>query len=437
MLYDETNVIFLEVYMNKTNSTTSPRWGAMTKLVVSLTLLVIVAALLIRFQTIIVPLLLAFVLAYLLYPVATLLDRIPSISWRMGVSLMYILLIAIIAGLVTLSGFGLVPQIQSLILLVENSIVEVPALLNEAVVWVNGISPIPIDINTINMEALAQQLLSYVRPVLGSTGQVLGTVASSAASFFGWGAFILIVSYFIMTESGGLRKNLVRIEIPGYTEDLQRLGNELKRIWNAFLRGQMIVFTLAFIFYFSVLSVLGVRYAIGLALLAGISKFLPYIGPAIVWITLGLVSYFQPYKLFSMTPLLYTLLAFVVVLIFDQLLDGLITPRIMAQALSVHPAAVLVSALVFADLLGVLGIIIAAPMLATAVLFGRYTMRKMLDQNPWLEHHLEPPPPLPWAGFVERIRTRLDLIPRKRSTPLPEADSAEMSDNNQSKGENS
>ena len=395
----------------------------MTKLVITLTLLVIIAALLVRFQALVIPLMLAFVLAYLFYPVATLLDRVPRISWRMAVSLMYLLLIAVIASLITLGGYGLIPQIQSLITLIENSLVELPSLLNEAVLWLSQNSPIPIDINTINLDAIVQQLLSYVQPLLGSTGQLLGAAASGAASFFGWGAFILIVSYFIMTESGGLRGNLFRVDVPGYTEDFHRLGEELKRIWNAFLRGQMIVFSLAFIFYLFALSVLGVRYAIGLALVAGISKFLPYIGPAIVWITLGLVSYFQPFKLFGLNPLMYTLLVFAVALVFDQLLDGFITPRIMAQALSVHPAAVLVAALVFADLLGVLGIIIAAPMLATFVLFGRYTMRKMLDQNPWPEQDIEPPPSFTWAGLVARIRQTLSLIPRKKQNTLPDTES--------------
>ena len=421
--------------MTHSNPSTSPSWGTMTKLVISLALLVIVAALLIRFQALIVPLLLAFILAYLFYPLATLLDRIPRISWRMGVSLMYLLLIAIIASLLTLSGYGLVPQIQSLISLVENSIVEVPSLLNVTVVWFNQTSPIPIDLSTIKLDELSQQLLSYVQPVLGSTGQVLGTVASSAASFFGWGAFILIVSYFIMTESGGLRGNLLKVEIPGYTEDFQRLGRELTRIWNAFLRGQMIVFSLAFVFYLFVLSMLGVRYAIGLALLAGLSKFLPYIGPAIVWITLGLVSYFQPFKLFGMSPLFYTLLVFAVALLFDQLLDGFITPRIMAQALSVHPAAILVSALVLADLLGILGIIIAAPMLATIVLFGRYTMRKMLDQPPWPEPEVEPEPLFTRERVLARIHRMLSLLPFKKRNTISDTDSTDLPDENQPEGE--
>jgi len=421
--------------MKQSSTPTSPRWGAMTKLVVSLTLLVIIATLLVRFQVLVVPLLLAFILAYLFYPIATLLDRVPYLSWRLAVTLMYVLILIIIGSLLTLGGYGLIPQIQSLITLIEKSIGELPSLMNEAVTWVSQVSPIPIDVNTINLDAVVQQLLSYVQPLLGSTGQLLGALASSAASFFGWGAFILIVSYFIMAESGGLRGNLIKIEIPGYTEDFQRLGNKLKRIWNAFLRGQMIVFSLAFIFYLFVLSVLGVRYAIGLALLAGISKFLPYIGPAIVWITLGLVSYFQTFKLFGLNPLVYTLLVFAVALVFDQLLDGFITPRIMAQALSIHPAAVLVSAFVFADLLGVLGIIIAAPMLATFILFGRYTMRKMLDQDPWPEETSVPLPPLPWAGLVTRLRRTFGLLPRKEENLPSDTESTDPPDEDQPKGE--
>ena len=421
--------------MTEQKPATSPRWGAMTKLVVSLALLTIIGTFLVHFNAIIVPLLLAFVLAYLFYPVATLIDRVPHLPWRVAVTLMYIFLIIIIAALVTLSGFGLVPQIQSLIILVENSITKLPSLLDQFLTWVSQTSPIPINVKTLNLDAIVQQLLSYIQPLLGSTGQLLGAVASGAAGIFGWTAFILIVSYFIMTESGGLRRNLLKIEVPGYTEDLNRLGMELQRIWNAFLRGQMVVFSLAFIFYFSVLSMLGVRYAIGLALLAGFSKFLPYIGPAIVWITLGLVSYFQPFKLFGMNPLLYTLLVFAFALVFDQLLDGFITPRIMAQALKVHPAGVLVAALVFADLMGVLGIIIAAPMLATFILFGRYTMRKLLDQNPWPQEEPEPLPPFLWTSLATRLRKTIGPLQRKKQNLPPDTDLTELSDKDQSKGE--
>jgi predicted PurR-regulated permease PerM len=61
----------------------------------------------------------------------------------------------------------------------------------------------------------------------------------------------------------------------------------------------------------------------------------------------------------------------------------MIMPRIMASALKVHPAAVLVAAIVGLDLLGILGVIIAAPLLATFQLVGRYFTRKLFDLDPW------------------------------------------------------
>jgi uncharacterized protein YneF (UPF0154 family) len=77
----------------------------------------------------------------------------------------------------------------------------------------------------------------------------------------------------------------------------------------------------------------------------------------------------------------------------DWFLDNFITPRIMARTLRVHPAAVLIAAIIAANLLGLLGVIIAAPFLATFLLLGRYIMRKMFDLNPFPKKEQVPPPP--------------------------------------------
>ena len=383
----------------------SPRWGSMTKLVVALTFIAILAWLISRFQSLIPPLLMAFILAYLLYPVASFLDRKLNFNWRAAVGTIYVLLLMLMLGLLTVGGLGLVQQIQSLIRLVQNSLVELPQLINGVVEWLETRIPIPIDLNTVDINALTDQLLAVVQPLLGETGQLLGTVASGAAEFFGWAFFILLVSFFILSESGGLRGSIIKLQIPGYNEDISRLGRELGRIWNAFLRGQIIVFFMTVIVYFILLNILGLRYAIGLAFLAGLARFLPYIGPAINWVILILVAYLQPFKLFGMSPIAYTLLVVVLALIIDQIFDNLISPRIMADVLKVHPAGVLVMALVAANLLGILGVVIAAPILATLQLFGQYIVRKMFDQDSW-----------PEAESEGRIRTTRQTLARLRRT---------------------
>jgi predicted PurR-regulated permease PerM len=184
-------------------------------------------------------------------------------------------------------------------------------------------------------------------------------------------------------ESGGFRTRIIHVDIPGYTEDIRRLRQKLGYIWNAFLRGQIIVFFSKVIAYTICMSILGVHFAIGVALIAGFASFLPYIGPAINWIVLGLVTYFQGSTPFGLSPLGYTAIAIITALVIDQVFDNLVTPRMMANTLKVHPAFVLIAAIIAANLIGILGIIIAAPLLATMQLVGRYTLRKLLDRDPW------------------------------------------------------
>ncbi len=428
--------------MTEQKPVASPRWGAITKLVVALTFIAILAWVFSRFQSIIPPLLMAFILSYLLYPVASFLSRKLRFSWRAAVGSIFILLLILFLSLLTVGGLGLVQQIQSLIRLVQNSLVELPQLVTSIADWFQTRSPIPVDLNAFDLNALTDQLISVVQPLLGQTGQLLGTVASGAAQFFGWAAFILLVSFFVLSESGGLRGSIIKLNIPGYNEDLSRLGRELGRIWNAFLRGQIIIFFMTVIVYTIMLSALGLRYAIGLAFLAGLARFLPYIGPAINWVILVLVAYFQPFKLFGMEPLAYTLLVVVLALIVDQIFDNLVSPRIMADVLKVHPAGVLVMALVAANLLGILGVVIAAPSLATLQLFGNYVLRKMLDQEPWPEKE-----PAAGAQPTQLLLTRLrrilrrvqnhafGLLRRKKQLSTPEADALDSQEENQSQGE--
>jgi predicted PurR-regulated permease PerM len=151
------------------------------------------------------------------------------------------------------------------------------------------------------------------------------------------------------------------------------------------------------------MSVLGVHYAIGVALLAGFASFLPYIGPAINWIVLGLVTYFQGGYPFGISPLGYTAIAIITALVIDQVFDNLVTPRLMANSLKVHPAYVLIAAIIVANLIGILGVIVAAPLLATLQLVGRYTFRKLVDRDPWPpEEDIIPPRRVP--KWIRKIR---------------------------------
>jgi predicted PurR-regulated permease PerM len=294
---------------------------------------------------------------------------------------------------------GLIGQIQNLIVTVQSFIDELPALIVGLTHRLFTIGPFVFTLSGFEWSnTLGQQVLGYVEPAIGKLGGLVGTLAGSAATTLGWTAFVVLASYFFLLESGGLRHRIIQIEIPGYAEDVRRLGHKLGRIWNAFLRGQMIIFVSTVVVYTIVFSILGVHYAIGIAILAGFATFLPYVGPAIAWVTLGLVTFFQsptpPFLgMIHWTPLIFTIVAVGLAIGIDQVFNNLVSPRIMAQVLRVHPAAVLISAIIAASLLGVLGVILAAPLLATLQLVGKYALRKMFDEDPWLPEEAAAPPP--------------------------------------------
>jgi len=397
--------------MDQSQSPTSPAWGANTKLVVALTVVVILGALVVNFQFIITPLLIALVLAYLLHPIAGFFQNRLRLSWGISVATVYLILIVLLLGLLTLGGVGLIQQAQGVIAIVQDGLKTFPQFIQNFSGQVYQFGPFEIDLRSIDLNAVSKQALDMVQPLLSRTGDLLGAIAGGAANFFGWTIFVVFVSYFVLEESGGLRGRIVAVEIPGYKLDVERLSRELSRIWNAFLRGQIIVFFIAFIVYFIALNALGVNYAISLAFLAGLARFVPYAGPSINWLALILVSYFQVYKIFEISPFSYTALVFGSSFIIDLIIDNIVSPRILSEALKVHPAAVLVAAIIAANLFGLLGVILAAPILASAMLLWRYIMRKMLDVNPWPEEEQhQPPPPL-----LDSIRNAFRNLKLKRN----------------------
>ena len=79
----------------------------------------------------------------------------------------------------------------------------------------------------------------------------------------------------------------------------------------------------------------------------------------------------------------------------DSIIDNIISPRIFSNALKIHPAAVLVTALIGYNVMGIVGMILAAPVLATLKLFFDYIIHKMLDMDPFADmKHITPPPPI-------------------------------------------
>jgi predicted PurR-regulated permease PerM len=394
----------------------SPSWNATTKLIVGLTLVAISAALVIQFRQIIGPLILAFILAYLVHPLAIRMVERAKVSWRMAVNLIYLVLLLLLIGSVTATGFATVQQVQSLIAVVNQFSERLPDLVANLSTQAISFGPFQFNFSQLNLQTLTDQALSAVQPMLGRVTTLISGFATSAAGTFGWALFVLIISYFLLAESGVSPTNMFPIEVPGYQEDIDRLLAELRNIWNAFLRGQMIIVSLVILASSTLMMILGVRYSVGIGLMAGAARFVPYLGPFVSWTVTGLVAFFQGGNHFGLQPLTFTIIVLVASILLDQIFDNIVVPRLLGQSLGVHPAAVLVSAIIATNLLGLIGLVLAAPVLATVKLLVRYIFRKMFDQDPWpLDDEPVHPFHMPWRSSWERLQVWW----RARQEPKP------------------
>ncbi len=391
-----------------TESQRSPSWGTTTKLVIGLTLVALLAGIFIYYRSIVSLIVLAVIITYLFQPIVAYLTGKTRMSWRISTTLVFLLFIILLIGLLTGAGLAIAQQATGLVRVVQEFTENLPELANDLTTFLEqyGIEDI------LNLSDLANRLLETIQPLLGQAGSVVGSLATGAAASIGKIFFIVFVAYFILSESQRVGE-ITFDQIPQYDYDIQRMTRQLGAIWESFFRGQFIIFVMVFVVYLTILSALGVRYSIALAALTGLAVFIPYVGSWTSSIVMVLVTFFQPVNYFGLLPWQYAVMVLAISLITNFIFDNYITPRFFGRTLDIHPAAVLVAALLMASLMGLVGIFLAAPVVATLKLLGMYIFQKMFDLDPWPEPEEESTPvEFPWFRWSRQLKS---WIQKKKS----------------------
>jgi predicted PurR-regulated permease PerM len=386
--------------MNSQESIKSPSWSTTTKLIFGLTMVAILAGIFIYYRSIVSLLILAFIITYLFRPVVIYLTENTKMSWHLSTTLLFLLIIILLIGLLTGAGLAIAQQVTSLVRVLQEFVENIPELANDLTVYLGQFGGVG---EFINLNDLANRALETIQPFLGQLGSIVGSIATGAAVSIGRIFFVVFVAYFILAESQQVGKTPIE-QIPQYDYDVRRMSRQLRIVWDSFFRGQIIIFMMVFVVYSIVLSSLGVRNPIALAAMTGLAVFVPYVG---IWVTasvLFVVTFFQPANYFSLLPWQYAAVVLAVALVINFTFDNYITPRFLGRTLDIHPAAVLVAALVMASLLGIVGIFLAAPVVATLKMLGMYIFRKMFDLDPWPDPEVELQPiEFPWYRWSRQL----------------------------------
>ena len=361
----------------------SPRWSASGKLLVGLTGIVVAGALVVRFRALIQLLIIAAIVAFLLVPVVRVIHRRVRLSWRVATHLVFLLLVLLMIVSFTATGLALAQEVQSLVQTVQNILLDLPGLLESVSDMVIVLGPLRVDLAQFDLPSLAEQAMVYVRPFLGEASGVVTSLAGGAIETLARLAFVMAAAYFFTLDQPVFTGMWKRTVVPGYQYDWTRLQAALDRIWAAFLRGQIVLGLVIAVVVTVGLSILGVRNALVLGLVSGLLEFMPIVGPVVAGAIAALVAFFQGSNWWGLDPLMFTLVVIAFFIIIQQLENNLLVPRILGNALSMHPVVILVAAVIGATLAGILGILLSAPTMATLILLGRYVYRKVFDLPPW------------------------------------------------------
>jgi predicted PurR-regulated permease PerM len=201
----------------------------------------------------------------------------------------------------------------------------------------------------------------YIAFVLQGIEQIVHTwstgIFSTVTSFIGGAAALLIVlvlTFYMVADEDGFKSSvqyLVPVEYQPYTKLLLK---KLKRKMGAWLRGQLILSLIIGVSVYVGLSILGIKYALLLALIAGMLEIIPYAGPILSLIPALIVG-------FAISPM-HGISILILYIVIQQIENHVLVPKVMQKVTGLHPVLSIVALLIGLKVAGVLGAIFAIPL---------------------------------------------------------------------------
>jgi predicted PurR-regulated permease PerM len=204
-----------------------------------------------------------------------------------------------------------------------------------------------------------------------SLGKILGITRSVASVIFNMLTILILTIYFLMALPRGERRAEGLMGGEHKQRNVRLFREALDRI-GGYVSGNIAVSIIAGIASFLFLRIAGVPFAAALALWVAIADLIPTVGATLGALAAVIVAFFS-----SVADGIATIIFFVV---YQQVENYVIVPRVMRKAVDLSPAAVIVSVLIGGSLAGFAGALLALPLAAAA---------KVVISDVWLKPRLE------------------------------------------------
>ena len=215
---------------------------------------------------------------------------------------------------------------------------------------------------------------SWGATVLLSLSRSGGALAAAVISLF----LIPILTFYLLRDWDSILRKFGAIVPSHQRATVVSLARETDDVLGAFLRGQIMVMIALGIIYSTGLSLVGLKFAVAIGVVAGLVSFVPYLGFVFGIALAGLTVALEP------DPW-WRLLGVVATFSIAQMIEGsFLTPKLVGDRIGLHPVLVIFSVAAGGQLFGFFGILLALPAAAVLSVLVRFAYSRYLAEHPEL-----------------------------------------------------
>jgi predicted PurR-regulated permease PerM len=229
-----------------------------------------------------------------------------------------------------------------------------------------------------SLNSILQPLSSALMSVVEAGADLLGAVISQVVKI----GFLFLASIYISLDAHIYRSAFLNAIPSVYQPEISTLLARVERLWNAFFHGELILMLVVGGITTIGLAALGVPGALYLGVIAGLLEVIPNLGPFIAAVPAVIVVLIQGSAYLPISNLAFAGVVILFYILVQRVEDKLIVPRVLGAALELPPLIVMTGIVIGASVGGILGALLATPVIATGCEVLHYIYRKMLGQNP-------------------------------------------------------
>ena len=228
-------------------------------------------------------------------------------------------------------------------------------------------------------QSLDQVQGAFLTPLPEQALQLLETTSVGIL----WFLIILVSVHLFLSEWPSMRDKLFSFVLPPYREEVQELYRRVRRIWMAYLRGQIVLMIIVGVVFTITWLIMGIPGALVLGVIAGLFTLVPDVGPFIAVVLAAGVALLEGSTWIPLSNFWVAGILVIVYLVLINLKNFFLRPIIMGRSVHMNEALVLIVILIATILEGVIGALLVVPVLASVIVIADYVQRRVLGLPPF------------------------------------------------------